>query len=324
MTPNTSARSGVRSGLAVRKPKALERGARVTVFAPASPGSEAKAVAGVAELNRLGFAVKLPVAQRADGYFAGSAEARRTEFVRLLGDTKVDGLVGLRGGYGSNYVLDASLASAAGEPKAVIGFSDLSSLQIFLWQQCRWVTFYGPMVAAGLAAGAGAANGYDEESLRMSISELAGGWKIPLRGEALVGAEAEGRLVGGAMTLVEATFGTPWELDTRGAILILEDRGLKPYQVDRVLMHFKQAGKLDGVKGIVLGDFPECAPPVAGSPTVRDVCARILGPLGVPVVFGAPVGHTLRPMLTIPLGVNARLHAQGDGSLEILEAAVTR
>ena len=324
MTRNRSARSGVRSGPAVRKPKALERGARVTVFAPASPGSEAKAVAGVAELNRLGFAVELPVARRADGYFAGSAEARRTEFVRLLGNTKVDGLVGLRGGYGSNYVLDASLASAAGEPKAVIGFSDLSSLQIFLWQQCRWVTFYGPMVTAGLAAGAGAANGYDEESLRMSISELAGGWKIPLRGEALVGGEAEGRLVGGAMTLVEATFGTPWELDTRGAILILEDRGMKPYQVDRVLMHFKQAGKLDGVKGIVLGDFPECAPPVAGSPTVRDVCARILGPLGVPVVFGAPVGHTLRPMLTIPLGVNARLHALGDGSLEILEAAVTR
>jgi muramoyltetrapeptide carboxypeptidase len=99
---------------------------------------------------------------------------------------------------------------------------------------------------------------------------------------------------------------------------------MKPYQIDRVLMHFKQAGKLEGVKGIVLGDFPECEAPVAGSPTVRDVCARILGSLGIPVVFGAPIGHTLRPMLTIPLGVNARLDARGGGSLEILEAAVTR
>lgn len=324
MTPNTSASSGVRSGAAVRKPKALERGARVAVFAPASPGSEAKVAAGVAELKRLGFAAELPAAQRADGYFAGSAEARRAQFMKLLGDTEVDALVGLRGGYGSNYLLDAKLASAVGEPKAVIGFSDLSSLQIFLWQQYRWVTFYGPMVAAGFAAGAGAPGGYDEEALRLSIGELGGGWKIPLRAEALVGGEAEGLLLGGAMTLVEATFGTPWELDTRGAILILEDRGMKPYQLDRVLMHFKQAGKLEGVKGIVLGDFPESEPPVAGSPTVRDVCARILGPLGVPVVFGAPVGHTLRPMLTIPLGVNARLHAQGEGTLEILEAAVTR
>jgi muramoyltetrapeptide carboxypeptidase LdcA involved in peptidoglycan recycling len=75
---------------------------------------------------------------------------------------------------------------------------------------------------------------------------------------------------------------------------------------------------------MVLGDFPECDPPVAGSPTVRDVCARILGPLGVPVVFGAPIGHTARPMLTIPLGVNARLQAHAAGNLEILEAAVIR
>ncbi len=324
MTPNMSASSGVRSGAAVRKPKALGRGARVAVFAPASSGSEAKVAAGVAELRRLGFAVEVPVAQRPDGYFAASVEARRAEFARLLGDTEVDGLIGVRGGYGSNYLLDAKLALPVGEPKAVIGFSDLSSLQAFLWQQCRWVTFYGPMVAAGLAAGAGTANGYDEESLRMSISELSTGWKIPLRGEALVNGEAEGRLLGGAMTIVEATFGTPWELDTRGAILILEDRGMRPYQVDRVLMHFRQAGKLDGVKGIVLGDFPECEPPMPDSPTVRDVCARILGPLGVPVVFGVPVGHTFRPMLTIPLGVSARLLAQGDASLEILEAAVTR
>jgi len=97
---------------------------------------------------------------------------------------------------------------------------------------------------------------------------------------------------------------------------------MKPYQVDRVLMHLKQAGKLDGVKGIVLGDFPECEPPLQGSPTVRDVCARILGPLGVPIVFGAPVGHTMRPMLTLPLGVQARLSAKGEGTLEILEPAV--
>jgi muramoyltetrapeptide carboxypeptidase len=324
MTRNTSASSGVRSGAVVRKPQALGRGARVGVFASASPANDAKVAAGVAELKRLGFAVDIPVVQRTEGYFAASAEARRTELVSLLGNMKIDGLVGLRGGYGSNYLLDASLAAGAVEPKVVIAFSDLSSLQIFLWQKCRWVTFYGPMVAAGLAAGAEVANGYDEESLRLSISELGGGWKIALRGESLVSGEAEGRLLGGAMTLVEATFGTPWELDTRGAILILEDRGMKPYQVDRVLMHFKQAGKLDGVKGIVLGDFPECEPEVAGSPTVRDVCMRILGPLGAPIVFGAPVGHTIRPMLTIPLGVNARLHAQGDGTLEILEAAVTR
>jgi muramoyltetrapeptide carboxypeptidase len=97
---------------------------------------------------------------------------------------------------------------------------------------------------------------------------------------------------------------------------------MKPWQVDRALMHLMQAGKLQGVSGIVLGDFPECAAPAADSPTVRDVCARILAPLGIPIVFGAPVGHTVRAMLTVPLGVRARLEAQGEGTLEILEPAV--
>jgi muramoyltetrapeptide carboxypeptidase len=324
MTPNMSASSGAQLGAGVRKPKALGRGARIAVFAPASPGSEAKVAAGVTELRRLGFAAEMPEARQSEGYFAAGEDVRRAEFVTLLNDADVDALVGSRGGYGSNYLLDASLASAVGGPKAVIGFSDLTSLQIFLWQQRRWVTFYGPMVGAGFDGGADAPGGYDEKSMRASVSEVDRGWNTSLNGEVLVGGEVEGRLLGGAMTIVEASFGTPWELDTRGAILILEDRGMKPYQVDRVLMHFKQAGKLDGVAGIVLGDFPDCEPPVAGSPTVRDVCSRILGGLGVPIVFGAPVGHTLRPMLTLPLGVNARLHAEGDGTLDMLEAAVIR
>jgi muramoyltetrapeptide carboxypeptidase len=323
MTPDMSA-NGAQSQARVRKPKALASGAQVAVFAPASPGSEARVAAGVAELRRLGFVAEMPAPRQAEGYFAASTETRRAEFVRLLNDDGVDALIGTRGGYGSNYLLDENLASAVGEAKAVMGFSDLTSLQIFLWQQHRWVTFYGPLAGAGFDAGADAPSGYDERSMRACISEADRGWSTSLSGEVLRGGEAEGRLLGGAMTIVEATFGTPWELDTRGAILILEDRGMKPYQVDRVLMHFKQAGKLDGVAGIVLGDFPDCEPPVAGSPTVRDVCSRILGRLGVPVVFGAPVGHTMRPMLTLPLGVKARLRSQGDGTLEIMEAAVTR
>ena len=322
MKPNASAISPVRSNTAVRKPKALRTGARLGVFAPASPATEAKSNAGVAELNHLGFSVEPLDERRSEGYFAASADARRGEFLKQLADRSVDALVGLRGGYGSNYLLEESLRDGLTTPKAVIGFSDLSSLQIFLWQRCRWVTFYGPMVAAGFDAGAGNPGGYDEASFRSSVSALEAGWTLSLRGESLSTGQAEGTLLGGAMTLVEATLGTPWEMDTRDAILVLEDRAMKPYQVDRVLMHLKQAGKLEGVRGIVLGDFPECEPPAQGSPTVRDVCARILGPLGVPLVFGAPIGHTLRPMLTLPLGVQARLNAKGEGALEILEPAV--
>jgi muramoyltetrapeptide carboxypeptidase len=205
----------------------------------------------------------------------------------------------------------------------LLGYSDITTLQIFLWQTLRWVTFYGPMVAAGLDGGAGQAHGYDHASFARALTSANSGYGLGLLGETLVPGEAEGVLLGGCMTLVEATMGTPWELRTEGAILLLEDRAMNPYQVDRVLTHLRQAGKFKGVNGIILGEFPESDPPVAGSPTVRDVCKRILGEMKIPVVWGAPVGHTPRAVLTIPLGVTARLRASDQGRLEILEASVT-
>jgi muramoyltetrapeptide carboxypeptidase len=156
------------------------------------------------------------------------------------------------------------------------------------------------------------------------VGNFQSGWDINLFGKPLVRGEAEGRLLGGCLTLLQTTLGTPWEIDTSGAILILEDRGIRPYQLDRALLHLKQSGKLDAVKGIVLGDFPDSEPTVQGSPSVQDVCERILCPLGVPTIFGAAIGHTRRPMLTLPLGVQARLYSTGEGRLEILEPAVVQ
>jgi muramoyltetrapeptide carboxypeptidase len=304
------------------KPKALARGSQLSVFAPASPADQLKLGAGMAELKRLGFEAKSYQVLVSEEYFAGTTVERREGFRRAIAADGVEGLVAVRGGYGSNYLLEEDLATTLRHPKVVIGFSDLTSLQVYLWQRCGWVTIHGPMVAAGLDAGPDVRGGYDEESFLAAVSKTDSGWTIPMKGETIRAGEAEGTLLGGCMTLVETTLGTPWELDTRGAILILEDRGMKPWQVDRALMHLKQAGKLDGIHGIVLGEFPECDPPVGGSPTVRDVCRRILSPLGVPIVFGAPVGHTPRAMLTIPLGVKARLIAMGEGVLDILEPAV--
>jgi len=307
---------------AARKPKALAAGSRLGVFAPASPADSVAMIAGLAELKRHGFQVVANQDSKAEGYFAGPSLERTNGFLGPLNSDQVDGLVALRGGYGSNYLLEANLEKSLANLKCVIGFSDLTTLQIFLWQRCNWITFYGPMVAAGLNAGPGARKGYDESSFLQAVGKTEGGWTLRLRGEAVLAGQSLGRILGGCMTLVEATIGTPWELDTKDSILVLEDRGMKPYQVDRVLMHMKQAGKFEGVRGIVLGDFPESEPAAAGAPTVREVCERILRPLGVPIVFGAPVGHTLRPMLTIPLGIKARLDADGEGSLEFLESAV--
>jgi len=307
---------------APRKPKALAAGSRIGVFAPASPAAAVDMIAGLTELKRHGFQVVANQDSKAEGFFAGSSLDRVNGFLATVNSDQVDGLVALRGGYGSNYLLDFELEKSLASPKCVIGFSDITSLHIYLWQRCGWVTFYGPMLAAGLNSGPGLPKGYDENSLLQAIRRTEAGWKLRLRGEPMLAGEAVGRVLGGCMTMLEATIGTPWELDTKDSILVLEDRAMKPYQVDRVLMHLKQTGKFEGVRGIVLGEFPECQPSVAGSPTVRDVCARILRPLGVPLVFCAPVGHTPRPMLTVPLGIEARLDAEGEGTLEFLEPAV--
>jgi muramoyltetrapeptide carboxypeptidase len=305
-----------------RKPKALATGSRLGVFAPASPAESLEVIAGLAELKRHGFQVVSNQDTKPEGYFAGPPLERANGFLKTLNSDQVDGLVALRGGYGSNYLLEFELEKSLANLKCVIGFSDLTTLQIFLWQRRKWITFYGPMVAAGLNAGAGARKGYDESSFLQAVGRTETGWKVRLKGEPLLTGQSAGTVLGGCMTLLEATIGTPWELDTRDSLLVLEDRAMKPYQVDRVLMHLKHAGKFEGVRGIVLGDFPDSEPAGPGGPTVREVCGRILRPLGVPIVFGAPIGHTVRPLLTIPLGIQARLDANGEGALEFLESAV--
>ena len=305
-----------------QKPRALRAASVFGVIAPASPAERDRIDAGTRQLQLLNFRVEPPRESQPDDYFASPIEDRKSALLHGLERSDVHALVAVRGGYGSNYLLD-ELRFSANAPKILLGYSDLTSLQIFLWQEYGWVTLYGPMLAAGLDAGPDVAKGFDKASLMAALGRTDSGWTIALQGEVLVGGAAEGRLLGGCLTLVETTLGTPWQLDTRDAILVLEDRGMKPWQVDRALMHLKQAGLFSSLRGIILGDFPECEAPFAGSPSVRDIAGRILRSLGVPVVYGTPVGHTTRPMLTLPLGVRARLTTTERGVLEILEPAVT-
>ena len=310
-------------GINAVKPHALSRNAQVGIFAPASPAEDERIQQGLAELRNLGFLPVDSFTRDAQAYFSAPAEERLRHFLSLLQDSKIEALIGLRGGYGSNYMLDALWSMQSMDAKCILGYSDITSLQILLWQKFHWAGFYGPMVAAAFDAGPNTAKGYDRASLDAALFGEKKSWRVALGGEAMVQGFAEGIVLGGCLTLVETSLGTPWELDTTGCVLLLEDRGMKPWQIDRALMHLIQAGKFRGVRGIVLGEFPDCEPPVAGSPDARGVCERLLKPLGVPIVYGAAVGHTPRPMLTIPLGVRAKLSAEGSGALDFLEGAVT-
>ncbi|HKV29219.1 MAG TPA: LD-carboxypeptidase [Candidatus Acidoferrales bacterium] len=291
------------------------------IVAPASPVEEAALRKGCEELERLGYEARWdPRVLARQGYFAGGAEERLAKLTHALEEHASRAVICARGGYGAAYLLDRLETRNLKSPKALLGYSDITLLQLFLWRKKRWVSFYGPMAASGFDKGANAAGGYDSESFEQALTQTSHAWKINLRGETLFFGQAEGVLTGGCLTLVEMTLGTPWEIQTSGAILLLEDRAMKPYQIDRALIHLRQAGKFKGVRGMVLGEFPECEVH-PGNTSVRDVFERIIEPLKIPVVWGAPVGHTSRAMLTIPLGVKGRVVAHGSGRLEILEPA---
>ena len=307
-----------------QKPTALKPGDAVRLLSLASPVKEHFLRLGCEEIFRLGLQAKMDEAAvlANGGMFAGSADGRFSQLKRGLSESDTRALFCTRGGYGSTYLLEClSREVVPPKPKILLGCSDITSMQIYLWEKFGWVTFYGPMVAMNFSRGAGAPHGYDRASLLSALNETANGWSLDLEAQSLATGEATGTLLGGCLTLIETTLGTPWELNTEGAILLLEDRGMKPYAVDRALMHLRQAGKLQKIAGLVLGDFPD-AEVSAGDETVREVAERILVPMGVPVAFGTPVGHTSRAMLTLPLGVRARLAVTDGGArLDILEPA---
>ncbi|HEX3544265.1 MAG TPA: LD-carboxypeptidase, partial [Candidatus Acidoferrum sp.] len=140
----------------------------------------------------------------------------------------------------------------------------------------------------------------------------------------LADGEAEGILYGGCLSILVASLGTPYEIRTEGTILFLEDVAAKPYQIDRMLMQLKLAGKLTGVRGIVFGEMRDCIQTANQGYTLRQVVLRIVGELGVPVAYGVRSGHVTAGNITLPFGVQAELKVRGDQvNLRILEAAVT-
>jgi muramoyltetrapeptide carboxypeptidase len=302
------------------------------VVAPASPFEAGTFAHGIHELERLGFRVTYGrwLFER-DGYFAGTAAQRASDLAEGLTDDRVNAVFCARGGFGSAdllKLLDILSTEILEKPKVILGFSDITVLQSFLWKKTGWVTFYGPMVAAGFHVGADQPGGYDSASFTEAIKGGERKWTMDLGGVALAQGEGEGRILGGCLTMLETTLATRWEIESDDAILLLEDRAMKPYQVERSLLHLGQAGKLDRLRGIILGEFPECDPPTTEGIRVEDIFRRHFGKLGIPVVTGAAFGHTVRPMLTMPLGVRGRIHAESDApagtsrtTLEILESA---
>ena len=305
------------------KPPALRPGDTVGIIAPASNIKRADLEAGCDALRRAGYRpVYAETIFEKDLYFAGSVERRTRELENMFAREDIRAIICARGGYGANYLLPAlDLNKIRTRPKIFVAYSDPTALLTYFTDTSPLVTFHGPMAAKDWAH----ADGVDLASWTSAFSAT-DAWDVTLGAEArgLADAAAEGILYGGCLSILVASLGTPYEIKTDGTILFLEDVAAKPFQIDRMLMQLKLAGKFSGVRGIVFGEMLDCVQNSNQEYTLPEVVTRIVGDLGVPIAFGVRSGHVSSRNITLPFGVSARLKVSGgEVSLRILESAVT-
>lgn len=308
------------------KPPALRPGDTVGIIAPASSFNRDEFESGCAVLRQMGYN---PVYDDSifdrDLYFAGTPERRSSAFEQMYFRDGVKAILCVRGGYGSNYLLPlldrVTIAKIAASPKIFVGYSDLTSLLTRFSDAAGIVTFHGPMIAKDFAR----PGGIDLDSWQSALGG-AKNWNIPFGADSgvksLIQGSAEGVLYGGCLSMLVASLGTPYEIRTNGTILFIEDVGTKPYQVDRMLMQLKLAGKLEGVRGFIFGEMLDCVQDSNQRFTLEEVVMRIIGDRKVPIAYGVRSGHVSRGNITLPLGVSVLLNVGATGvNLEILEPA---
>lgn len=286
-------------------PGRLRPGAHVALVAPAGPISDARLACAVEMCARLGVEPVIGgAALRREGYLAGSDDERAADLEAAFSDPRTDAVWALRGGYGTMRILESlNLASIHTYPKAFIGFSDNTAIHLAL-ARAGIVSFHGPHAG-------GAFPPFAEQCFRNVLfsSDAVGVLPVPAESPmtTVSAGSAEGRLVGGNLSLLAALCGTPWALDARGAILFVEEVGEPTYRVDRALTQLRLSGALDGVAGLVLGQFTERRP-ADNDLVLEEVLADFAVSLDVPCVAGAPIGH-VDDNWCLPIGVRARLDA---------------
>jgi muramoyltetrapeptide carboxypeptidase len=315
------------------KPPALPEQATIAVVAPASPPQIRSATEqAVAYFESRGRRILLgPNLGKVHGYLAGSDEERAADLQWALSEPGIDMVHVLEGGYGSARLHDLIDWGAVGDPRIFCGFSDPTAIHLALAAHANWVTFYGPNFARftrikgrwGLTAETEAwfHRAFEPEPLGRVFEDPENPYVLTIGGGV-----AEAPLVGGCLTLLCASMGTPYEIETDGCVLMVEDVDTEPYLVDTGLNHLIRAGKLENVTGLVFGTEAnlnyQTIPEEPGSTlSIEELLDELIGPLGIPAIANVPVGHG-KHMATMPLGATVRLDADAK-TLEVVEPAVT-
>lgn len=298
----------------LNRPRALKPGDTLGVVAPSSPFDRRSFEAGLQALAAMGFTVRVdPAVLARQDYLAGADQQRAALIHRCFADPDIDGIICARGGYGATRILPLLDADAiARTPKVFVGFSDITALLGFLVDRCAMVAFHGPTVTS-----VGEADNATRERFLAALTAPAPLSLNASRPHVLRDGKTTGRLMGGNLTLLCHLTGTPFQPDLRHCILVIEDRGEAPYRIDRMLTQMLQAGRFDGLSGLVLGAFTDCG----GRESILNIINDRLGGLGIPMMAGFDVGHHGTNM-TLPVGVEACLDTHS-ATLTFTEPALT-
>lgn len=305
------------------KGKRLVTGSKIGVVAPANSVKEESVYKAKKKLEALGFKVELGKSCTSSWYgFAGTDEVRADDINRMFKDSSIDGIICLRGGYGSIRLLDRlDYDLIKSNPKVFMGYSDITSIHGILNKRCELITFHGPMATSNIL------NNFDEitaESFYDSVCRSNSGYDIknPKGIDLKIVNEgcATGEVVGGNLAVMVSALGTEYDIDTKDKILFIEDIGETTYRIDRMLMQLLQAGKLDDAKGIILGDFADCKKDSEADFSLEEVFENILKRVDRPIISGLMSGHC-KPMLTLPFGARVRMDTK-EKSIRVMENTV--
>lgn len=306
------------------KPRALNPGDTIALIAPSSPTTKENVERAKNKLMEMGFKVKIGRScYEAYGYLSGTDEIRANDINQMFSDSQVDGIICLRGGYGTPRILDLiDYNIIRNNPKVFVGYSDITALHLAFTQISNLITFHGPMASSDII---GNFSEFSRTSLLKAITntEPVGNIYNP-QGEEIItmnGGIAEGSIIGGNLSLIVDTIGTPYEIDLKGKILFIEEIGEDPYKIDRMINQLRLTGKLKEAEGIILGDFKNCdSSKHSESLTLEQIFNDHIKPIGKPTISNLRAGHC-EPMITLPFGVKARLDADKK-ELTILENSV--
>jgi muramoyltetrapeptide carboxypeptidase len=308
-------------------PAALKPGDTIGIVAPASGVADQEHwSAATKEIERAGYNVRLAQHTRSvAGYISASDADRREDLEEVFRDPNVQGILCAKGGYGSLRLLDQlDFTALTATPKVFVGFSDITALLLGLYAKTGLCTFHGPMPAYNFAIPDFPR--YNSERFWQIVQGVKVPYSLenPLKSsyQTIYGGKAQGKLVGGNLTVLSHLVGTPYLPTLKDAILFLEDVDEEPYRIERCLVHLRLAGLLQGIAGIVLGEFIDCLPkrPDRPSPTLLDVFTSMLTPLRVPIGYGFPFAHG-RYVATFPIGIKCEFNAD-NGLLTFLEPGV--